>query len=91
MTEREDDRARTIESAMIDEFRKRMIAVVGVETASADPSEIPRYKSLQISSSDSVDKSGGRIALVFALAGAKGNFGFKSTADTPLPAEALAP
>src|SRR3954451_144221 len=89
--ERDDDRARAIEAAMIDEMRKRMIAVVGVEAASADPSEIPRYKSLQISSSDSVDKSGGRIALVYALAGAKGNYGFKSTSDTPLPPGPLVP
>jgi hypothetical protein len=89
--EREDDRARTIEAAMIDELTKHTIAVVGVEATNTDPSQIGRYKSLQLSSSDSVDKSGGRIALVFALAGAKGNFGFKSTADKPLPDEALTP
>jgi hypothetical protein len=56
-----------------------------------DPSQIGRYKSLQLSSSDAVDTSGGRIALVFALAGARGNFGFKSSASQPLPDEALAP
>jgi hypothetical protein len=89
--EREDDRARTIEAAMIDELSKHTIAVVGVEATNTDPSQIGRYKSLQLSSSDSVDKSGGRIALVFALAGAKGTFGFKSTADKPLPDEALTP
>jgi hypothetical protein len=82
--EREDDRSRTIQSAMLDELRKRA-PVVGVETSNADPSQIPRYKSLHLSSSDSVDKSGGRIALVLALAGAQGAFGFKSTADQPLP------
>ena len=37
------------------------------------------------------ESSGGRIALVFALAGAKGNFGLKSSADTALPEEALTP
>jgi hypothetical protein len=89
--EREDDRARTIEAAMVDELTKHTIAVVGVEATNTDPSQIGRYKSLQLSSSDSVDQSGGRIALVFALAGAKGNFGFKSTADKPLPDEALTP
>jgi hypothetical protein len=65
--------------------------VVGVEATNTDPSEIGRYKSLGLSSSDAVDKSGGRIALVFTLAGAKGNFGFKSTAGQPLPDEALTP
>jgi len=89
--EREDDRARTIETAMIDELTKHTIAVVGVEATNTEASQIPRYKSLQLSSSDSVDKSGGRIALVYALAGAKGSFGFKSTADQPLPDEALVP
>src|SRR3954468_10312867 len=89
--EREDDRARTIETAMIDELTNHTIAVVGVEATNTEASQIPRYKSLHLSSSDSVDKSGGRIALVYALAGAKGSFGFKSTADQPLPDEALVP
>jgi hypothetical protein len=89
--ERGDDRATTIESAMVDELTKRTIAVVGVEATDTDPSQISRYKSLQLSSSDAVDKSGGRIALVYALAGARGNFGFKSSADQPLPDEALTP
>src|SRR4051794_28334346 len=91
VTEREDDRARTIETAMIDELTKHTIAVVGVEATNTDPSQVGRYKSLQLSSSDSVDKSGGRIALVFTLAGARGTYGFKSSADQPLPDEALTP
>ncbi|HEX6714994.1 MAG TPA: copper transporter [Thermoleophilaceae bacterium] len=92
VAERDDDRARTIEAAMLEELGKHTIAVVGVEAMGTDPSQIPRYKSLQVASSaDAVDKSGGRIALVFALAGAKGHFGFKSTADQPLPDEALTP
>jgi hypothetical protein len=89
--ERSDNRAQTIESAMLDALTKKTIALVGVESSSADPSQIPRYESLKLSSVDSVDKSGGRIALVFALAGAQGNFGFKSTAKQPLPDEAVAP
>lgn len=91
VAEREDDRAVTIETAMLDEMSKHTIAVVGVEATNTDPSQIGRYKSLKLSSVDSVDKSGGRIALVFALNDAKGAFGFKSTADQPLPDEALAP
>jgi Copper transport outer membrane protein, MctB len=89
--ERADDRARTIEDAMIDELSKHAIAVVGVEATDTDPSQIGRYKSLDLSSSDSVDKSGGKIALVFTLAGAQGHYGFKSSADQPLPDEALTP
>jgi hypothetical protein len=89
--ERSDNRTSTIEQSMLDELRKRTLNVVGVEANDADPSQIPRYKSLKISSSDSVDKSGGQIALVYALAGSKGNFGFKASADQPLPNEVLAP
>jgi hypothetical protein len=89
--EREDDRARTIESALIEELLKHTIAVVGVEATDTDPSQIGRYKSLKLATADSVDKSGGRIALVFTLAGAKGNYGFKSSAQNPLPDEALTP
>ena len=89
--ERADDRARTIEAAMLDELSKHAIAVVGVEATDTDPSQIGRYKALDLSSADSVDKSGGKIALVFTLAGAQGHFGFKSSADQPLPDEALTP
>jgi hypothetical protein len=89
--EREDDRARTIESAMVDELTKHTIAVVGVEATNTEPSQISRYKSLKLSSSDSVDISGGRLALVYALAGAHGNFGLKPSAEKPLPDEALTP
>jgi Copper transport outer membrane protein, MctB len=89
--ERSDSRAQTIEQAVIDEMRKLTISVVGVEASNADPSQIGRYKSLQLSSSDSVDKSGGKIALVYALAGARGNFGLKPSAQSPLPDEALTP
>lgn len=89
--ERGDERARKIESALVEELRRRMIAVVGVEAMGAETSQIGRYKSLQLSSSDAVDKSGGRLALVLALQGAKGNFGLKPSADKPLPDAALAP
>jgi hypothetical protein len=89
--EREDDRARTIESALVDELVKRTIAVAGVEQTSTDPSQIPRYKSLKLSTSDSVDKSGGRIALVDVLAGAQGNYGLKPSAEKALPDDALTP
>jgi hypothetical protein len=89
--ERQDDRARTIESAMLDELGQRTIAVVGVEQTSTEPSQIQRHKSLKLSSSDSVDKSGGRIALVYTLAGAKGNYGLKPSAQAALPDEALSP
>jgi hypothetical protein len=89
--ERQDDRARTIEASMLDELLKRTVGVVGVEALNTEPSQISRYKALKLSSADAVDTSGGKMALVFALAGSKGNFGFKQSAEQPLPADALAP
>jgi hypothetical protein len=60
--------------------------VVGVETADADPSQIPFYQRLEITTVDSADTPGGQAALLFALAGREGDFGFKQTADELLPA-----
>ena len=59
--------------------------VVGVEAGGTEPSQITFYRSRDMSSVDSVDTAGGRVALVFALAGADGAFGFKPSATEPIP------
>lgn len=61
------------------------VNVVGAETESAKPSSIPWFEQRRISSVDSIDRLEGRAALVFALAGERGAFGVKSTADALLP------
>jgi hypothetical protein len=58
---------------------------VGVELTSTEPTEIPWYKSRGVSSVDNLDQMAGQAALAYALAGAKGAFGVKSTADSLLP------
>jgi hypothetical protein len=60
-------------------------AAVGVERTDTDPSHIGWYEDRDLSSIDDVDRTAGRAALVFVLAGASGNFGVKSTADALLP------
>jgi hypothetical protein len=60
-------------------------SVVGVEMSDTDPSQISFFSNQGLSSVDDVDSAGGRIALVLALTGARGNFGYKKTADAPLP------
>lgn len=55
--------------------------VVGVETVDADPSQIDWFKEHDLSSVDDLDDPLGRAALVFALAGERGHFGVKPTAD----------
>jgi hypothetical protein len=59
--------------------------VVGVETTQTDPSQVSWYRSHDLASVDDVDQLPGRAALVFALAGADGAFGTKSSADALLP------
>jgi hypothetical protein len=86
--ERSDDRARAIESAMLAELVRNTIATVGVDKSDTDPSQIGFYKQHKLSTVDSVDTSGGRIALAYVLAGAQGNFGLKPGAQQPLPDEA---
>lgn len=58
---------------------------VGVELSNTEPSQVPWYKAQAISSVDDLDKLSGRAALALALAGARGSWGGKSTADAPLP------
>ena len=74
------------EAAVVDGFRNSRLPVVGVERSDEDPSQIPFYVHAGLSSVDDVDQPAGRVALALALDGAEGNFGFKGTADSPLPA-----
>ncbi len=77
------------QQAAIEEFerglmrglRARGVPVVGVETTDAEPSQIGWFKDHALSSVDDLDDPVGRAALVFALAGERGHFGVKSTAD----------
>src|SRR5204863_535699 len=70
-------------------LKGRRVALVGSgdlgQTPETDPSQISFYSNQGLSSVDDVDTAGGRLALVLALAGARGNFGFKKTADRSLP------
>ncbi len=64
------------------------VPVVGVELSNTEPSQVPWYKSLGISSVDDLDALPGQAALDYALAGSKGAYGTKSTANSLLPAVA---
>ena len=82
--ERDTD-AKTFESALIEGLRSSGIPVVGVERTPTDPSQIPYYVNAGLTTVDDIDIPPGRIALVLALTGRRGNFGFKKTAEAPLP------
>jgi hypothetical protein len=83
-----DDRdtpAKTFESALIAGLRSTGVPVVGAERSETDPSQIPYYVNAGLSSVDDIDIPPGRIALVLTLTGRRGDFGFKKTAEAPLP------
>jgi Copper transport outer membrane protein, MctB len=61
------------------------VPAVGVELTGTEPSQVPWYKSKSLSSVDDLDAPAGQAALAYALAGAHGAFGVKSTADSLLP------
>ncbi|HST42698.1 MAG TPA: copper transporter [Conexibacter sp.] len=69
------------EHGLIRGLRVDNVPVVGVETTDADPSQVDWFKEQDMSSVDDLDDPLGRAALVFALAGERGHFGVKSTAD----------
>lgn len=80
-----------LESGLIAGIEAEGVASVGVETSSAKPSQVPWYKAEGLSSVDDIDNVGGRAALAFALAGYRGAFGGKPSADAQLPSAASAP
>lgn len=82
---RDRDRAAALERGLIAGLRTGGRPVVGVERSDTDPSQIDFYEQAGLSSVDSIDTPGGRLALVLALDGARGRFGFKPGADRPLP------
>jgi hypothetical protein len=80
-----DTQSKTFEDAVIDGMRDAGVPVVGVEQTDTDPSQIPDYVNAGLSTVDNLDIPQGRIALVLTLTGRRGNFGFKQTAEGPLP------
>lgn len=82
--DRSDDEER-FEQGLIDGLRASRDPVVGVEELETDPSQVGFYEDRMRASVDAVDTNGGRIAVVLALDGARGSFGFKDSADAPLP------
>jgi hypothetical protein len=88
--ERDTD-AKTFESAVIEGLRSSGVPAAGVERTTTDPSQIPYYVNAGLSTVDDIDIPPGRIALVLVLDGRKGDFGFKKTAEAPLPPAPASP
>lgn len=75
----------TLEDGLMRGMNRTSAPVVGVEELDTDPSQIDWYRGHGLASVDSIDEVSGRAALVFALAGADGAYGLKSSAEALLP------
>jgi hypothetical protein len=85
------DVAGRFEEGILDGIRSVGRPAVGVELRTTEPSTIAAFEAHDIASSDSLDLTSGKIAAVFALLGAEGNFGIKESADALLPDVVLEP
>jgi Copper transport outer membrane protein, MctB len=77
--------AQAFESGLMQGFAASGAIAVGVELTSTSPSEVSWYKSRSMPSVDDLNTVAGRTALAFALAGARGAWGVKPSADGLLP------
>jgi hypothetical protein len=81
----EKSRQDRFESALIDAAQDTDVEVVGVERTDTDPSNIPWFADQGVTSVDALDLVEGKVALTYALLGARGRFGVKDSAQRLLP------
>jgi copper transport outer membrane protein MctB len=74
-----------LESALMGGVAGTRTPAVGIETSTTEPSSVSFFQGNDLSSVDDVDTTAGRLAMVFAMLGAEGSFGVKSSADRLLP------
>lgn len=84
-TAEQEGTTETLEEGIVSGLNRTDVPVVGVEQLDTEPSQIGWYRDRGLASVDSIDQLSGRAALVFALAGADGAYGLKSSAEALLP------
>ncbi len=85
MTPRQTSAVGAFETGLLAGIDALQIPVVGAELSNSEPSQIPWFQGKDLSSVDDLDTTAGQAALIYALDGAHGSFGTKSTADSLLP------
>jgi hypothetical protein len=78
------------DNGIVDGVASTGLSAVAVEDTGADQSSIPWFSSHDVSTVDDIDAVAGKVAMVYALLGANGDFGVKDSADRLLP-ELLVP
>jgi hypothetical protein len=86
MTPEATQSAAALESGLVHGVTAARVPIVGVELTSTEPSQVPWYQAQGISSVDDLGATAGRAALAYTLAGARGSYGVKGTANSLLPA-----
>jgi hypothetical protein len=83
----EVSQTRSIESGIVRGVRASGLDAVFVETTDTGPddSSVAFFRDRDVATVDNADEIAGRVAMVFALLGANGDFGVKETADRLLP------
>jgi hypothetical protein len=81
----EAEQTEALEAGLLDGIAEAESDAVGVERSDTEDSAIALFDSHGIPTSDSIDLVAGRVAAVFVLLGADGNFGTKDSADQLLP------
>jgi hypothetical protein len=80
----------SFDTGIVDGVRSTGLNAVAVEDTGADQSSVPWFSGQDVATVDDVDAVAGKVAMVYALLGANGDFGVKDSADRLLP-ELLAP
>jgi len=91
MSASQSEAASAFEAGLLAGVAAVKVPVVGVELSSTEPSQIPWYSGKGLSSVDDLESLAGQAALDYALAGERGAFGTKSTADSLLPGVSTSP
>jgi hypothetical protein len=84
-SEEQEGTTDTLEDGLVRGFERTEATIVGIEELDTDPSQVEWYRDRKLASVDSVDRVSGKAALVFALTGADGAYGLKSSAEALLP------
>ena len=91
MNAAQSEASAVLESGLLAGVAAAGVPAVGVELSGTSPSQISWYTGRHIASVDDLDALAGQAALDFALAGDRGTFGVKATAEALLPSVAAQP
>jgi Copper transport outer membrane protein, MctB len=74
-----------LEAGLVSGVVETGVSTVSVERSDDESSSVTFFQGHGVTTVDSLDLTSGRVAMVFALLGAKGSFGIKESANSLLP------